>query len=447
MKLMDLLSGEGVALEVHQGESYTYAQLRRLVHERALHWRENHGVSRLNRGVVVIRESNLFAQIVSFFAAVQLNMVVNLNCEPHEVCANWVCSRGNLTPISSVPRDYGDSVDVLFLTSGTTSIRRVVGHRATALLICAEEMSSALSLSHTSRVALPLSLSFHYGFSLLSSTFLVNGTLLLPESLPGDSLFLFGINDWLAASQPSVLAAVPQGWDAYIKLLSPEIWKGLDRLITAGDLISSGTLQRMSHCNPNAVIHIFYGSTEVLRTCHRIWALTDADGCIGSPLSSVRLTQTPDGVFQSGDTIFEELWEGEQCMRAPSEWVLPDTLMEREGVWYFLHRTADMLKIGGERISPLLIEESLCLNDFVEDCVVIQHERELLAILFVPAPKGDMTLTVSLPLRYRPDSWIVLQHPFPLTGRQKRSRQWIAAHALRHRTPANQPPWGLVFHR
>lgn len=444
MNLIDLLNGEGVALEVEQGESYTYAKLRQMVNERAFYWRETHDVSLLHRGVVVILESNLFDLIVSFFAAVQLNMVVSLNGDPHEVCADWTCSSGNLKPIATVHRDYAHSVDVLFLTSGTTCMRRVVGHRASALLICAQEMSAALSLSHTSRVALPLSLSFHYGFSLLSSTFLANGTLLLPASLPDEPLFMFGINDWLISSQPTVLAAVPQGWDVYTKLLSPAIWKGLDTLITAGDLISSDTLQRMYHCNLKTVIHILYGSTEVLRTCHRIWEPTDAEGCIGSPLPSVRLTQTSDCVFQSGDTIFDELWEGEQCIRAPSAWMLTDTLMEREGVWHFLHRNADMLKIGGERVSPILIEEALRLNNVVEDCVVIHHERSLLAILFVPAPKDDMTLTLNLPLRYQPESWIVLQNPFPLTRRQKRSRQWIAAHALRHSTPVNRPPWRLI---
>lgn len=446
MRLNDLLDGQGIAIEVHQGTSFTYAQLRGMVSERAQCWTKMHGVSGLTRQVVVIQEDSVLEQIISLFAASRLNMILSLNGDPQEVCARWVCSNGVLVPVVSDPRDYGDDVDVLFMTSGSTHTRRIVGHREMALLKCAAEMSNALSLSATSRVALPLELSFHYGFSLLSSTLISKGTLLLPSLLPREPLFLFGLNDWLTSCKPTVLAGVPQGWDVYTRLLSPNIWDGLETLISAGDLISSDTLSRIAACHTKAVLHIFYGSTEVLRTCHRRWEPTDSEGCIGHPLPSVHLHTVTGGVVQSGETIFEELWEGERCIRAPSDWMLSDTIQENAGVWYFLHRNADVIKVGGERISPIRIEKALCVNEAVDDCVVVEHNRKLLAILFVPEPKDDTTLILDLPLRLHPQTWIVLQQPFPLTKRQKRSRQWIASYALRDHTPAHRAPWRLVSH-
>ena len=69
-------------------------------------------------------------------------------------------------------------------------------------------------------------------------------------------------------------------------------------MVSAGDLISLPQLHHLAEQNPNGNIHIFYGSTEVLRTCHRQWKPSDLEGCIGMPLPSVQLHPSQDGLEQ-----------------------------------------------------------------------------------------------------------------------------------------------------
>ena len=122
-------------------------------------------------------------------------MVVNVGGDPTTVRARWVTSNGQLTLTDEQPRVYGKRVKALFLTSGTTESERIVGHREESLVRCADEMAQVLELDTTSRVALTLELSFHYGFSVMTSTFSANATLLLPVYFPvTEDLSLISIN-------------------------------------------------------------------------------------------------------------------------------------------------------------------------------------------------------------------------------------------------------------
>ena len=88
------------------------------------------------------------------------------------------------------------------LTSGTTEMARVVGHSTKCLDDLCEGDGWA-PLQSDSRVALTLPLSFHYGFSVVTSTFVSNATLLLPSTLPTDATFVFRlVNGFKHAVRP-----------------------------------------------------------------------------------------------------------------------------------------------------------------------------------------------------------------------------------------------------
>ena len=86
-------------------------------------------------------------------------------------------------------------------------------------------------------------------------------------------------------------------------------------------------------------------------------------------------------------------------------------------------------------MSPLLIERCLIDVDGIDDAIVVEHEGAILGIVCVPDHQNPTTIVVSIPKRYHPKRWIVLKSAFPLTDRNKRSRQWIKSYALRHFAP------------
>ncbi len=445
MEMNDLLQGEGVAISLENGEDIRYSDLRKRVHERVDNWCRVWSAEELNHQPVVIQECTPLEQIVSVFASFMAGMVVNIDGDPTLIHSRWICSDGELHPTNLEPRLYGNGVNALFLTSGTTAPERIVGHRQKSLLTCAREMSEVLAVESVSRVALTLDLSFHYGFSVMTSTFSVNATLLLSTMLPKDPLFVFHLNGWLQNSRPTVLATVPQGWELFYRTLSEVVWDAVDVMVSAGDLMPTELLNRLTIANSTGKIHILYGSTEVLRSCHRLWDYSDDEGCIGTALPSVKLTVEDGVTLQSGATLFEELWEEDRCALRQMAWPLQDSLrVDESGAWYFLHRSTDSLKVSGKRVSPLLIERCLTVVEGVDDAVVVEHEGCILAILCVPVIQDITTIEVEIPKQYQPKRWVVLHESFPLTPRYKRSRQWIKSYALRHFTPASTPPIRLV---
>lgn len=415
------------------------------MNERVKRWLVVYSVEKVDREAVVVHEVSTLEQIVSIFAGFELGMIVNVKGDPAVIHPRWVCSNGELHSNSASPRNYGDTVDAIFLTSGTTESSRVVGHRQESLLTCATEMANVLSFDSTSRVALTLDVSFHYGFSVMTSTFYANGTLLLSALPLSDPRFVFHLNGWFEKVRPTVLATVPQGWAVFSRTLGETVWEEVVTMVSAGDIMPSELLHRLSAQNPSAKIHILYGSTEVLRSCHRSWVPSDEEGCIGSPLPSAQLSIEEDIVFQRGSTLFEEMWEGERCIPRQNRWQLPDVLrVDEVGTWYFIQRSTDLLKVSGKRVSPLLIERCLIDTEGIDDAIVVEYNGSLLGILCVPGNQKFTTIEVAIPKVYQPKHWIVLRQRFPLTPRNKRSRQWIKNYALRHFDPASSPPFRLV---
>ena len=124
MKMLDLLQGDGVAIEIETGQRITYALLRQYVNDHVEKWSIQHSSCILNHQVVVIQSTSLLQQIVSIFACFHLGMIVNVDGDPELLHAQWVCRDGDLQSTGFRKREYGPEVDALFLTSGTTEESR-----------------------------------------------------------------------------------------------------------------------------------------------------------------------------------------------------------------------------------------------------------------------------------------------------------------------------------
>ena len=435
--MLSLLEHEGVAIETTTGR-YSYSDIRQVVLERSDKWKQLVCVGQ----TVHILDQDVIQQVFSVFTCIHLGLIPTLSM-PEDVPVDFECIEGELLYTNHRVHRFHPEVGIIFTTSGTTSSRRIVGHRLSAIMQCAQDMNQVLNMDSKTRTALILPLSFHYGFSMLTSTFRIGGTVLIPENYEDT----FTLPSFLERMSPTMMGTVPHCWALLLRMLSPTIWQHLQTCILAGDECPSQLMRKLSRRNSNMNIHIFYGSTEVLRTCHRLWCSDDPQGLIGQVLPSVQLEQTESGIFQTGVTVCQEIVEnGMTTHSSPSTWRLSDELhLDAMGLWHFVSRSSDVIKISGVRYSPRDIEEPILQHPNVLDVVVGLIDGRIIAVLYVDRESFHPPVTIELPSRLRPRDWIVLNESFDSTERQKRSRTRILQNVVQHHTRTTEPPDFLVI--
>ena len=216
MNLWSLLEGKEDATALYfRGESYSYQKLRQLIVRRVKIWQTHNIRPRQRIGIIA---DNPFEAIIALFTCAKLNLVFTIipfedqfptqkeiilqDLQPHFITdQNRLISKYIDSPLCS------KDVSVIFYTSGSTTQPKGVQHSAKNVLICAREMSEALQLSDNDRALLILPLSFHYGFSILSSILQAGGTLCISEAI-----FPNQIVQEIKMYQCSVLGTVPHFW-------------------------------------------------------------------------------------------------------------------------------------------------------------------------------------------------------------------------------------------
>ena len=431
-----LLNHEGTAIETVSKE-WSYDELRDRVLERSSKWQEQAQVGQTVR----ILDQAVVQQIISIFACVQVGLIPTLSGS-EDVLADFESIQDALSNTGEIGHRFDPNVAMIFTTSGTMSKRRIVGHRSSSIVRCAEDMNQVLSMDASTRTALILPLSFHYGFSMVTSTFRVGGTILIPNQYDK----FFELPHFFERTHPTMIGTVPHCWKILLRMLSPSIWNRFQTCILAGDECSVELLDQLSQQNSAMSLHIFYGSTEVLRTCHRHWHPGDPQGCIGTTLPSVQLHQTSSGTIQRGATICQEIVEdGRSILSSPSQWMLSDELrFDASEYWHFVARSSDILKVAGTRISPAEIEALIQQHTSVLDVVVGQVNNEIIAVLHLNQECLQKE-EIEIPRHLIPRYWIVLNQPLNQTERFKRSRKRILNNATHHHPRSPNPPKSLVI--
>jgi acyl-CoA synthetase (AMP-forming)/AMP-acid ligase II len=120
----------------------------------------------------------------------------------------------------------------------------------------------------------------------------------------------------------------------------------------------------------------------------------DKLGSIGIPIPDVEITIRDNegavlpplvvgNICASGDNIMQGYWKDEEeTAKALKPWGLVTGDLghvDDEGFIYLTGRKKDMLKIGGERVSPKEIEEAMVESGMVHEAAVIGHPDEYLS--------------------------------------------------------------------
>lgn len=323
------------------------------------------------------------------------------------------------SPIDPSPEDQSSYREVptgtalIKLTSGSTGRPVGICLRAEALAHGIHQIGDAMELDSTERVLIAIPLSHSYGFDNGVLSLFALGTPLILE--PG--IFPTSLLKALAESQATFMPLVPP----LVRSLGQTDWPtdlALRRVICAGGVLHAGQAEEFYRRSGRAVQN-FYGSTETGGISFESAPLdASAFGTVGHPLPGVtveldtegRVTVQSPGNFSGYFGGCSQADEGSSDIEGGRTVVCGDTgEWTAEGRLRLTGRTADILNIGGRKVSAVRVEEILRQLEGVTDVAVVGVDD---------AVRGDRTVAFLVT-----DVWPIDNSSVPATLLPREMRQ------------------------
>jgi acyl-CoA synthetase (AMP-forming)/AMP-acid ligase II len=306
----------------------------------------------------------------------------------------------------------GHDLAAIVYTSGSTGKPKgvVLTHRN----LCSNTQSivSYLGLTETDRVMAVLPFYYVYGKTLLNTHFMVGGSVVINNRFA----FPNAVVKEMADREVTGFSGVPSTFAILMNrsIFTKTVIPSLRYVTQAGGAMAPALTRRLIDHLGSVPLFVMYGATEASARLtylppHRL--VRDKLGSIGIPIPGVDITvrddagnELPDGVVgnicATGPNIMQGYWQDpEETGRALKPWgLVTGDLGHRddEGFLFLTGRKKDMLKIGGERVSPKEIEDAVIASGMVHETAVIGAPDELLsevpAAYVVPIDEGSFDL-------------------------------------------------------
>lgn len=323
----------------------------------------------------------------------------------------------------------------LLYTSGSTGRPKGVMLSHRNMTAAARSITTYLENTPDDIIMNTLPLSFDYGLYQVLMGFMVGGTVVLEKSFAYPSRVL----ETMAAERVTGFPGVPAMFAILLRMngLHAVDLQALRYLTNTAAALPSGHVRKLRELFPQARLYSMYGLTECKRVSYlppeQLEARPTSVGK-GMPNEEVYLVDESGekiGPGQVGELVVRGAnvmmgyWnlpeETARCLRPgpyPGERVLHTGdlfTMDEEGYLYFVARMDDMIKCGGEKVSPREIENVLSSHSGIIEAAVVGVPDELLgqAIKAYVVPGPGARLTEQDVLRYcaeRLESSLVPKH-------------------------------------
>ena len=319
-----------------------------------------------------------------------------------------------LTGAGAVPMPRLIDIDIaaILYTSGSTGRPKgvVLSHRN--IVEGARSVSTYLQNTPDDRILAVLPLSFDYGLSQLTTSFLVGATAVLHNYLlPQDVIRA------LVRERITGLAAVPPLWIQLAALDWPEsINEHLRYFTNSGGAMPTATLAELRKRVPSAKPYLMYGLTEAFRSTYLPpeevdrrptsmgKAIPNAEILVVREDGSECAPGEPGELVHRGALVSMGYWNdpektAERFKPLPGQpkempitemavWSGDTVKRDEEGFLYFVSRRDEMIKTSGYRVSPTEIEEVVYKSGLVAEVVAfgVDHPTLGQAIALVAQP-------------------------------------------------------------
>jgi len=297
-------------------------------------------------------------------------------------------------PVFNIPLD----VAALIFTSGSTGTPKGVTMTHQSMVFARDSITEYLRLNEQDRLINVLPLAFDYGLYQLLMAVGLGATLVLERSFA----YAGRVLDQIKQHDITVFPGVPT---IYSHLLSmdqkvPLCFPSVRRLTNTAAALPPDYIPSLRRIFPNALIFAMYGLTECKRVSYLEPELIDAKrGSVGKPIPGTEMfLLSPEGkpvgpgepgiLHVRGPHVMLGYWNdpertakmlkpgnlpGERILCA-QDWFT----MDEEGFFYFQGRNDDIIKSGGEKISPVEVENVLYGLKGIKEAAVIGIPDEAL---------------------------------------------------------------------
>ncbi len=286
-----------------------------------------------------------------------------------------------------------DQLAAFIYTSGTTGNPKGVTLSHRNLMANTRSIQEYLALSETDSIVNVLPFFYSYGNSILHTHLAVGATIVLENSL----VYPHKVLARLVEEKATGFSGVPSTFALLLSRTKLEEYElGALRYFTqAGGPMPPSNIERLKSAVPHVSIFIMYGQTEATARLTYLppEKLEEKLGSCGIPIPGVEI-EIQD---KSGNRVAPNV-TGEICARGENimlgYWKDPDTTKQvivdgwlktgdlahtdEDGFIFIDGRSSEMIKSGGQRISPKEIEEIITEIDGIQEVGVVGVDDDML---------------------------------------------------------------------
>lgn len=289
--------------------------------------------------------------------------------------------------------DVKEDVALIMFTSGSTSKPKGVMLTHYNLMYNTNSIIKYLNLTQKDRIEVVLPFYYCYGTSLLNTHFKVGGSIVIDNKFMFPQTVIEHINKYNCTG----FAGVPSNYQILLRMtnLKKSKFPSLRYVTQAGGRLPEVFINELCSALKNVDIYIMYGQTEATA---RLSYLPPEDiknklGSIGKGIPGTELmilnkqgqpvkTGETGEIVASGGNImkgyFNDSKETEKVLKNGILYTGDLAVKDEDGYIYIVSREKNIIKSGGNRISPKEIENVICGIDEVVECAVIGVEDDIL---------------------------------------------------------------------
>lgn len=281
----------------------------------------------------------------------------------------------------------------IIYTSGTTGNPKGVCLSHKNLAANTSSILDYLQLTGRDRIVNVLPFTYSYGNSILHTHLAVGGTIILENSF----VYPHKVVETMSAERATGFSGVPSSFALLLARtnLNEYDLSALRYITQAGGPMPPANQKRLKSILPGVDIFIMYGQTEASARLTYLppQRLDEKLGSCGIPIPGVQIEirdkkgkklppHKTGEICAHGDNIMLGYWSAPEMTREVLQdgWLRTGDLahFDDDGFIFIDGRLSEMIKSGGQRISPLEIEDVICELDGIAEVGVVGVEDEML---------------------------------------------------------------------
>jgi long-chain acyl-CoA synthetase len=320
------------------------------------------------------------------------------------------------------PRLIDRDLAALIYTSASTGEAKGIVSTHHNMVSAARSIIQYIGNTENDVILNVLPLSFDYGLYQVIMTFMTGGTLVLEKGF----VYMHEVLQILAREKVTGFPIVPTILAMLLKMENLQRYDlaSLRYMTNTGAALPADHIRRIQQVLPHVRFYSMFGLTECKRVCYLPPEQLDAHPLsVGFPMPNCEVSivdpsgqpvppGTPGEMVVRGSNVMQGYWNDPALsahvfrrvglMGEPHLHTGDIFRQEVDGSLYFLGRSDDMIKRGGERISPREIENVICHMGEVSEAAVLGMPDDVLgqAILAVVVPQPGNRLSPHSVLQY-----------------------------------------------